>query len=184
VRLTIRVTALRLARPLRISRSVMAARDAVWITLTHGGDSGHGEIVASGYLRLTAPEAVRAVRAYAEPALARHSGPENALAALREGTLLPPDLPPGVTAAVDAALLDLVGKRAGPLALEVNETMADLAQAGRRVVRLKSGDATIFDRIGEEVAALEARGVGCDVVPGVVAEAPPVTPWRQALPAA
>jgi hypothetical protein len=77
-----------------------------------------------------------------------------------------------------------VGKRAGHRAPAADETMAELALSGRRVVRLKSGDATIFDRIGEEVAALEAHGIGCDVVPGVVAPAPPVTPWRQALPAA
>ncbi len=66
----------------------------------------------------------------------------------------------------------LVGKRAGRSSCkqhEINETMVKLARAGRRVVRLKSGDPMIFGRAGEEIAVLEAAGIGYDVVPGITA---------------
>ncbi|MCV0396581.1 MAG: siroheme synthase CysG [Rhizobiaceae bacterium] len=66
----------------------------------------------------------------------------------------------------------LVGKRAGRPSCrqhEINDMMIALAKAGRRVVRLKSGDPMIFGRAGEEIAALEAEGIGYDVVPGISA---------------
>jgi uroporphyrin-III C-methyltransferase/precorrin-2 dehydrogenase/sirohydrochlorin ferrochelatase len=66
----------------------------------------------------------------------------------------------------------LVGKRAGRPSCkqhEINEMMVSLAKAGRRVVRLKSGDPMIFGRAGEEIAELEAHGIDYDVVPGVTA---------------
>jgi uroporphyrin-III C-methyltransferase/precorrin-2 dehydrogenase/sirohydrochlorin ferrochelatase len=47
--------------------------------------------------------------------------------------------------------------------------MVTLARAGKRVVRLKSGDPTIFGRAGEEIARLEAEGIAVDIVPGVTA---------------
>lgn len=66
----------------------------------------------------------------------------------------------------------LVGKRAGRPRCrqhEINEMMVALAMAGRRVVRLKSGDPMIFGRAGEEIDVLEAHGIGYDVVPGITA---------------
>lgn len=66
----------------------------------------------------------------------------------------------------------LVGKRAGRPSCkqeEINDMMVRLAKAGRRVVRLKSGDPMIFGRAGEEIARLEAAGIAYDVVPGVTA---------------
>ncbi|TNC74753.1 siroheme synthase CysG [Rubellimicrobium roseum] len=66
----------------------------------------------------------------------------------------------------------LVGKRAGRPSCqqtEINDLMVTLAKAGRRVVRLKSGDPMIFGRAGEEMAALRAHGLPYDVVPGITA---------------
>lgn len=66
----------------------------------------------------------------------------------------------------------LVGKRAGRASCkqqEINDLMVTLAKAGRRVVRLKSGDPMIFGRTGEEIAELERHGIGYDVVPGITA---------------
>jgi uroporphyrin-III C-methyltransferase/precorrin-2 dehydrogenase/sirohydrochlorin ferrochelatase len=50
---------------------------------------------------------------------------------------------------------------------EISRLLVDHAQAGRRVVRLKGGDAYLLGRGGEEVAACREAGVLVDVVPGV-----------------
>ena len=62
------------------------------------------------------------------------------------------------------------GKRKGCHAKtqsEINELLVELGRAGKRVVRLKSGDPLVFGRAGEEMAALRAAGVSFEVVPGV-----------------
>ena len=71
----------------------------------------------------------------------------------------------------EAELFD-VGKRCGAHGAsqaEICALLVRLAAAGRRVVRLKGGDPSIFGRAGEELAALRAAGLGCEVVPGVTA---------------
>lgn len=50
---------------------------------------------------------------------------------------------------------------------EINELLVELGRAGKRVVRLKSGDPLVFGRAGEEMAALRAAGVSYEIVPGV-----------------
>ncbi|MEW2805518.1 dipeptide epimerase [Streptomyces massasporeus] len=107
---TLRTVRLALAEPLRISRSTMAARDAVWLTVEHDGLRGHGEAVTSVYYGLGTETLVRLLRAVD---LSRFPDPESALEALRTGRWPDGDLPPAVTAAVESALLDLAGKRAG-----------------------------------------------------------------------
>jgi uroporphyrin-III C-methyltransferase / precorrin-2 dehydrogenase / sirohydrochlorin ferrochelatase len=52
---------------------------------------------------------------------------------------------------------------------EINQLMITLAKAGRRVVRLKSGDPMVFGRAGEEIAACRAAGIPVEIVPGITA---------------
>lgn len=68
------------------------------------------------------------------------------------------------------AELVAVGKRAGrpsPKQDEVNRLLVEHARTGARVVRLKSGDAGLFGRLEEEIAALREAGIGFEIVPGV-----------------
>lgn len=50
---------------------------------------------------------------------------------------------------------------------KINELLIREALAGKRVVRLKGGDALFFSRGGEEADALRARGIPFEIVPGV-----------------
>src|SRR5690606_24465037 len=52
---------------------------------------------------------------------------------------------------------------------EINECAIGHARAGRSLVRLKSGDPTIFARAAEEIAALHAAGIKLEIVPGITA---------------
>lgn len=65
-----------------------------------------------------------------------------------------------------------VGKRKGCHSKsqeEINALLIELGHAGKRVVRLKSGDPLVFGRAGEEMAALREAGIAYEVVPGVTA---------------
>ncbi|MFC5668340.1 dipeptide epimerase [Kitasatospora misakiensis] len=175
MRLDVRTVRLRLATPLRISRSVTTERDAVQLALSHGGLTGHGEVVSSVFLGLPTDRILSELGTL-RPALERYPDPEQALAELRSGAapFTPPRtgspvstptwLPAGVLAAVEAALLDLVGKRAGepvhrllgraePVAAATARTIgiepparaavqaARLADAGFTVLKIKAGAA-------------------------------------------
>lgn len=63
-----------------------------------------------------------------------------------------------------------VGKRAGrasPKQDHVSRLLVDYALTGAHVVRLKSGDSGIFGRLEEELAAVRAAGIACEIIPGV-----------------
>lgn len=83
-------------------------------------------------------------------------------------------------ALTDPALRDLapqaewldVGKRGFGHATgqaAINALLVDAARQHERVVRLKGGDPSVFGRLEEELAALQAHGIACEVVPGVSA---------------
>lgn len=70
------------------------------------------------------------------------------------------------------ALVVSVGKRCGAkrvTQVEINNKLIDAARRGLSVVRLKSGDPLIFGRAGEELRALAASSIPCEVVPGISA---------------
>ena len=51
----------------------------------------------------------------------------------------------------------------------INHILVREALSGAKVVRLKGGDPGIFGRLEEELAALEAEGLGFDILPGLTA---------------
>jgi uroporphyrin-III C-methyltransferase len=71
---------------------------------------------------------------------------------------------------------DLVGtgKRAGrvsPRQDHVNQLLIDYAKGCAEVVRLKSGDASLFGRLEEEIKAVNRAGIPFEIIPGVTAPA-------------
>ena len=53
----------------------------------------------------------------------------------------------------------------------INALLLRHARAGDHVVRLKSGDPTVFGRLDEEIEALDGAGIPWEIVPGITAAA-------------
>jgi len=62
----------------------------------------------------------------------------------------------------------VVGAHAWPQS-KINDVIIAAARQGQRVVRLKSGDPSVFGRAGEEISAAREAGIAIEVVPGVTA---------------
>lgn len=65
-----------------------------------------------------------------------------------------------------------VGKRCSRISTDqrfINRALVEAAARHVIVVRLKGGDPMLFGRAQEEIDALQAAGVACEVVPGVTA---------------
>jgi uroporphyrin-III C-methyltransferase len=79
---------------------------------------------------------------------------------------------PATLALATHAALIAVGKRCGKHATAqrfINKQLVDAAHKHAVVVRLKGGDPMLFGRAHEEISALEAGGIGYEIVPGVTA---------------
>jgi uroporphyrin-III C-methyltransferase/precorrin-2 dehydrogenase/sirohydrochlorin ferrochelatase len=71
----------------------------------------------------------------------------------------------------DAELI-YVGKKEGNHGVGqdgINKLLVSEAKAGKRVVRLKSGDPMVFGRIAEEITELRSNNIDLEVIPGITA---------------
>ncbi|SEN43752.1 uroporphyrin-III C-methyltransferase / precorrin-2 dehydrogenase / sirohydrochlorin ferrochelatase [Loktanella fryxellensis] len=64
---------------------------------------------------------------------------------------------------------------------QIQALMVEHASQGAHVVRLKSGDPTVFGRLDEELAALDAAGIAWSIVPGITAASAAVATLGQSL---
>ncbi len=80
---------------------------------------------------------------------------------------------PGILALIPAHVERVsVGKRSGRHSRDqrdINELLVTAALAGKRVVRLKGGDPSIFGRSTEEIERLAGAGVAVRICPGITA---------------
>ena len=64
---------------------------------------------------------------------------------------------------------------------EICARMVAHAQAGKKVLRLKSGDPTVFGRLDEELTACEEAGIAYQIMPGITAASAAVAGIGQSL---
>lgn len=84
---------------------------------------------------------------------------------------------PGVT-------LEDVGKEGFGPSMSQEEICARIvahAKAGKKVLRLKSGDPTVFGRLDEELTACDEAGIGYRILPGITAASAAVAAIGQSL---
>lgn len=83
----------------------------------------------------------------------------------------------------EATLVDVGKEGFGPSTSQdhINDLLARYGHEGAQIVRLKSGDATVFGRLDEEIDACDDAGVGWSIVPGITAASAAVAGIGQSL---
>ena len=83
----------------------------------------------------------------------------------------------------EAEIIDMGKEGFGPSTPqdEIDAAIVKHAQNGAHVVRLKSGDSTIFGRLDEEIEACIAAGIAYSVVPGITSASAAVAAIGQSL---
>ena len=83
----------------------------------------------------------------------------------------------------EAVLVDAGKEGFGPsmTQADINALIVEHARAGAQVVRLKSGDPTVFGRLDEELDAVRNAGIDWHIVPGITAASASVAAIGQSL---
>ncbi|AXI46984.1 uroporphyrinogen-III C-methyltransferase [Sulfitobacter sp. SK012] len=83
----------------------------------------------------------------------------------------------------EAVMIDVGKEGFGPSTSQetINDLLVQHAEKGAQVVRLKSGDATVFGRLDEEIDAVDAHGIGWHIVPGITSASAAVAAIGQSL---
>ena len=83
----------------------------------------------------------------------------------------------------EAVMIDVGKEGFGPSTSQdhINALLVEHAQTGAQVVRLKSGDATVFGRLDEEIDAVDAHGIGWHIVPGITSASAAVATIGQSM---
>ncbi len=83
----------------------------------------------------------------------------------------------------EALMIDVGKEGFGPATSQdhINALLVEHAQTGAQVVRLKSGDATVFGRLDEEIDAVEAHAIGWHIVPGITSASAAVAAIGQSM---
>ena len=83
----------------------------------------------------------------------------------------------------EAIMLDAGKEGFGPSMSQqdINALIVEHAQNGAQVVRLKSGDATVFGRLDEEIDAVAEHGITWHIVPGITSASAAVAAIGQSL---
>ena len=73
----------------------------------------------------------------------------------------------------EANLIEVGKSASGPswMQEDINRLLVSKAKTGKRVIRLKSGDAGIFGRLDEEIEALHQAGLPFEIIPGITTAA-------------
>ncbi|MCX7560013.1 siroheme synthase CysG [Sulfitobacter sp. F26204] len=83
----------------------------------------------------------------------------------------------------EALLVDVGKEGFGPSTSQetINRLLVEHARNGAQIVRLKSGDATIFGRLDEEIDAIDRYNIGWQIIPGITAASAAVATIGQSL---